>query len=547
MYTVSKAFTEAMKTRTYAAKLTLDGVDVIQGDAIQEIVFRGGTNGETDAFTLGGTVASSAEIFLDKAQVPSVAHGRQIKVELGIGEEWIPMGVYYVTDPLTDDDRLTVTACDALAAKFDREFEPVEGFDFTAEGGVSSTAFLAALCERRGVQVDVSGLDPIALNGAPDGFTERQIIGFIAALYGGFAWVNRTGILKIRTFSKTDIKVTADDYYDSGMEKADYTFTVQWIKCYNEISDLTMVLGDVSAQQGICLESIWMNSVILQSLWEKLQGFSYVPVTELSFFGNPLIDPGDIITMEDLSGVSADVPVMRISHEYDGGIITRVTANGQAETSSPAGPLGQQLRRVEVKAKTYSGIALEDAKKYVDALDAALDQLEMLKRLTLEGTDDAIYMNEKTGKLAIKATAILTGVLDAALVTVKNLVATNIVSGKLMSVDKTTFFDLDNAEFVCKESDGPGLKVFGGNLHLVDSSGTVRASLGRGPDGRSFHLYSEQGEHVGGISESTGAALMFHCKDIANGDVSGHRVGWKTITYSDANGIPHQVEVLSSY
>ena len=528
MYTVSKAFTEAMKTRTYAAKLTLDGVDVIQGDAIQEIVFRGGTNGETDAFTLGGTVASSAEIFLDKAQVSSVAHGRQIKVELGIGEEWIPMGVYYVTDPLTDDDRLTVTACDALAAKFDREFEPVEGFDFTAEGGVSSTAFLVALCGRRGVQVDISGLDPIALNGAPAGFTERQIIGFIAALYGGFAWVDRTGVLKIRTFSKTDAKVTAGDYYDSGMEKADYIFSAQWIKCYNEISELTMVLGDVSAQQGIYLESIWMNSAILQSLWEKLQGFSYVPVTELSFFGNPLIDPGDIITMEDLSGVSVDVPVMRISHEYDGGIITRVTANGQAETSSPAGPLGQQLRRVEVKAKTYSGIALEDAKKYADALDSALDQLEMLKRLTLEGADDAIYMNEKTGKLGIKATAILTGVLDAALVTVKNLVATNIVSGRLKSKDGKSYFDLDTGEIVSVADNGTKVVVNKGTVSVYNSAGIQRVRIDRLGDDNHYlvGLNDNSGNLAGGLGVFNDDFGIFASDGQS---VIGGPVGWKTI------------------
>lgn len=544
MYTVSKVFTEAMKTRTYAAKLTLDGVDVIQGDAIQEIVFRGGTNGETDAFTLGGTVASSAEIFLDKAQVPSVAHGRQIKVALGIGEEWIPMGVYYVTDPLTDDDRLTVTACDALAAKFDREFEPVEGFDFTAEGGVSSTAFLVALCGRRGVQVDISGLDPIALNGAPAGFTERQIIGFIAALYGGFAWVDRTGVLKIRTFSKTDAKVTAGDYYDSGMEKADYTFSAQWIKCYNEISELTMVLGDVSAQQGIYLESIWMNSAILQSLWEKLQGFSYVPVTELSFFGNPLIDPGDIITMEDLSGVSVDVPVMRISHEYDGGIITRVTANGQAETSSPTGPLGQQLRRVEVKAKTYSGIALEAAKRYANDLDAAIDQLEVLRRLTADNVDDAIYMTEE-GKLAFKATAILTGVLDAALVTVKNLIATNIVSGILKSQDGSTVFNLDLGEIRCTALDGTGVKIFNGIIQRLDENGVIRASLSKTSDGEgSLHFWDRSGNYVGGIGEIDGS-LAHYVYDPTQGAVIGRQVEVKTLKYTDWDGKPCSVNVLA--
>lgn len=531
MYTVSKAFTEAMKTRTYSARLTLDGVDVIQGDAIQEIVFRGGTNGETDAFTLGGTVAGSVEISLDKAQVPSVAHGRQIKVELGMGTEWIPMGVYYVTDPLTDDDQLTVTACDALAAKFDRGFEPVEGFDFTAEGGVSSTAFLVALCGRRGVQVDVSGLDPIALNGAPSGFTERQIIGFIAALYGGFAWVDRTGVLKIRTFSKTDVKVTADDYYDSGMEKADYTFSAQWIKCYNEISDLTMVLGDVSAQQGIYLESIWMNSAILQGLWGKLQGFAYVPVTELSFFGNPLIDPGDIITMEDLSGVSVDIPVMRISHEYDGGIITRVAANGQAETSSPAGPLGQQLRRVEVKAKTYSGIALEDAKKYADDLDAALDQLEMLKRLTLEGADDAIYMDEKTKKMAVKATAILTGVLDCALLTVKNLMATVITGGILKSKDGKSYFNLDTGEFVSESDNGTSVVVKDGKIYAKDSTGMARVQIERINDSHyGIFMLDDTASIVGGMAVFSNQFGIFAADEYSGeGGVAGRPVAWREI------------------
>lgn len=534
MYKVSDSFAAAMRTRPYVVRLTLDGTAGIPRDAVQEIIFRSGAGAESDTFTLGGAVSASVEIQLDKAQISQVSHGMQISVELGQelpgGTEWLPMGVYYVTEPLADDDRLTVKASDALAAKFDREYEPLDGFDFAAEGGVSSTALLVALCDRRGVQVDVSELDTIALKGAPDGFTERQIIGFIAALYGGFAQMSRTGVLQIRTFRKTDKKVTADDYYENGMEKAGYDFCVQWIKCYNEISELTMVLGDVSAQQGIYLESIWMNSAILQGLWEKLQGFSYVPVTELSFFGNPLIDPGDIITMEDLSGVSADVPVMRISHEYDGGIITRVTANGQAETSSPAGPLGQQLRRVEVKAKTYSGIALEDAKKYVDALDAALDQLEMLKRLTLEGTDDAIYMDEKTGKLGIKATAILTGVLDAAIVTVKNLIATNIVSGVLKSKDGSTYFDLDNAEIVCKTSDGRVIQIANGELRLKDENGVTRAAVVEWFPEQNYYgfmLYKADGKLCCGMNATDDDPVLFAPRE--DGAVSGYRPVWREI------------------
>ena len=61
MYIASDSFIQAMKTKPYVARLTIADQSVIQGDTIQEIVFRGGTNGETEAFTLGGTVSGSAE------------------------------------------------------------------------------------------------------------------------------------------------------------------------------------------------------------------------------------------------------------------------------------------------------------------------------------------------------------------------------------------------------------------------------------------------------------------------------------------------------
>lgn len=635
MYIVSNSFANAMKTQPYEARLTLDGMQPIQSDAVQDIVFRGGTNSETDAFALGGTVAGSVEIVLDKTKVPAVGPGQQIKVELGMelstGEEWLPMGVYYVTEPLTDDDRLTLKACDALGAKFEKEYEPLAGFAFDADIGVDSTELLKAICERRGVVVDASNLDPIMLHTSPDGFTERQIIGFIAALYGGFAHVDRAGVLRICTFRRTNQKVTADDYYEDGMVKAEYTYTVQWIKCFNEITELTMIMGDATAKQGIYLENIWMDNMILSKLWEQLQGFSYVPIEELSFLGNPLIDPGDIIAMEDLSGGTYQVPVMGITHEYDGGIITKVTAYGQAEAKEQTGGKDHVLRRAEIKAKTYSGIALEDAKKYADNLDKALDQLEVLKRLTNE-EDDAIYLT-KDGKLAIKATAILAGVLDAALVTVKNIVATNIVagilkskdekafyldldegvlkmqarefsvagktvqqiadaagtekaqaavagmgqmdvfnklfdngnvqgfeivngklyingalavinnliannivSGKLLSKDKRTIFNLDNGEIVCEAADGDKVVIKDGQLFVQDQSGIGRLRIVKfAENSYAVLLYGDTGQLSGGLMVRENE-MLFGCKNVSDGSVSFQSIARQTI-----NGVDYYV------
>jgi len=426
MYKPSAALVAAMSTKPYLARIKLDDGTIIesnpqhQDDPVKEIIFRGGTTASEDGFLLGGTTSSTVVLSLNRDAVNCSFKDRQLRVELGIdlgsAVEWIPMGVYYATQPLGDDDQLTVEAYDALYAKFEREYEPLDGFAFGSENGVDSVAFLQALCTRRGVAVNVSNLQSIPLVAAPDGFTERQIIGFIAALYGGFAVIDRNGVLRIRRYAACDTHVTPDEYYDGGMEKAEYTFQAKWIKCYNSTSDLTMILGDTAAQQGIYMESIWMTHTILNDLWEQLKDFSYTPISELSFYGNPLLDPGDIVTLTDLAGQTMTVPIMKISHEYDGGVITQITANGQQEAEGPSGSLQNQLRRTEAKAKQYT-----------DDQTGKLDQLELLKRLTKEWVDEALYLTND-GRLAIKASAILTGVLDATLVTIKNLIAEKLSS-----------------------------------------------------------------------------------------------------------------------
>lgn len=415
MQIVSEGYKAAMGQLPYEARLTVGGVDEIPGEAVQEIYFRGGANPSGDQVILGGAVSASVEITLQKSFVTCELENREVTVELGQmvdGDmEWLPMGCYTIENANVDDDLIILTAQDALHAKFDRDYEPLEGFDFTSEGGVDSILFLQALCDRRGVEVDVEDLASHPLKISPEGFTERQIIGFISAIYGGFANISRTGILRIVRYAATETTVTADNYYENGMEKSDGDFHIGWLKCYNEVSELTMFVGDFDATQGVYLESIWMNQTILNELWEIIGGTVFRPVKNLTFFGDPTIDPGDIIQLEDLSGQLVNVPVMSISHEYDGGLMTSITASGQAKTTDKESPSSKSVDRK---------IARSTGK---------LDQMELLKRLTKEWTDDGLYLTEE-GKLAIKATAIVAGILDASLIQVINLIAEHLISSK---------------------------------------------------------------------------------------------------------------------
>ena len=376
MYAVSEKFLAAMESRPYIAKITLDGTDIIQGDPIKTITFRGGTNGDDIAVSIGSAVSASVEVLLNKSLVTVPVAGRTAVIELGIDidgvPEWLPMGEYTIGDVTENDGTITMPGMDAMAAKFDVDYDPIPGFDFTKEGGVGSTAFLAALCERRGVPVDVSGLPIYSLNMSPVGYTERQIIGMIAALYGRFANIDRDGVLRFHWYIPVDVKVTADNYYESGLEKASYDFTAEWLQSYKETMEDALIVGDENAMQGIYFQCLWMTEDILSSIWESLQGFAYRPVSELSFLGDPRLDPGDVITLEDADGESHIIPVMVLSHEYDGGLKTEISAKGQMTTDSQDGPVMGEVKRSMAKIVEEQ----EAIKLSVNSLDGRFSKIE---------------------------------------------------------------------------------------------------------------------------------------------------------------------------
>ncbi|MBR4972811.1 MAG: hypothetical protein IKY59_07560, partial [Oscillospiraceae bacterium] len=383
MFAVSEKFLAAMEHQPYMARVTLDGIDTIQGDAIEQITFSGGDNNSTKSISLGTAVAASAEVTLQKALVDVPVAGREMFIELGLeldGEvEWVPMGRYTATDPTEDDGILTVPGLDALAAKFDREFEPIEGMNFEQAGGVDALELLQAMCARRDVTVDTTGLTTVALTFAPTGYTERRIIGMIAALSGKNAYMDRYGVLRFHWYEPVDVTISDDNYYEGGMEKASYGFAVKWLKCYVEPMEETLCEGDPTGEQGIFFECPWVTEEILAGLWQRLQGFTYTPTPNLSFQGDPRLDPGDVITMEDSYGNSARVPIMSITHEYDGGLLTRIAAQGQRKTESYEGPVMREVKRTTAQIlKKANEIELS-----VKSLDESLEGDALIARINI--------------------------------------------------------------------------------------------------------------------------------------------------------------------
>lgn len=375
MQNVSDRFIAAMGTHPYIARLTLDGVDTIQGDAIKGISFTDGSFSDNASVIVGYLAASCIEIDLDMSLITVPLKGRSVTIELGIAidgyPEWLLMGTYKITDASESDGVITVVCKDAAAHAFDATYEDTVDFDFTAEGGVSSTAFLQHLCDRRGVTVDLADLEDIPLQYiSPSGRTERAIIAMIAGLYGKFAYADRTGVLRFRMYNVADAEVFADDYYEDSMKRSSTTVTVGWIKCYVESLEETLVEGDAAAEHGIYFECPWMTEERLALLWERYGGFTYRPVAELEFLGDPRLDVGDIITLNDLNGTESLVPVMGIRHEFDGGLRTQAASQCQTQGDVHEGPIQREVKRTTAKIIKKQN----EIQATVKALETKVDQ-----------------------------------------------------------------------------------------------------------------------------------------------------------------------------
>ena len=125
-----------------------------------------------------------------------------------------------------------------------------------------------------------------------------------------------------------------------------------------------------------------------------------------------------------------------------------VTAEQYADTHD-----GITLNTAEAYADTQDGVTLAAAKVYADNgvtnYDTYLNQTRVFNKLTNNGAAQGIYMTN--GQLYINGTYIKTGTLDASLVNVTNLNASNINTGTLQDSSGNTKWNLSTGALSSKK------------------------------------------------------------------------------------------------
>lgn len=359
MLTVSNelknAFMQAERTIFVRIKI---GNRTFDNDNVVSVEYDSGSlSGEV--FAIGSTYSNSIKITFSEL-VEGLKELDEVTYEIGIKLAdgkiiYVPMGVFIINDAIEMDRNNNKTTIECM----DR---------MVMMGGAyaSSLTYPAAIREvaleianKAGVSVDVTSFERLSADkiAKPEGYTFREAIGLIAQFEAGFATFNRYGKLEIRTLSDPNFAIPPDNYFSKGLVKNEVFFRLGGISCTTDESGDAVIQSGNSTGNQIVLENRVMTKVLLDKIYQKIQTINYYPFS-LSWQGNPVLEAGDWVEVEDLKGNKFKTPNLSYSLSFNGGL----SAKSSAETATQSdttyqykSPLQQKIEWIHARIDAAGG------------------------------------------------------------------------------------------------------------------------------------------------------------------------------------------------
>lgn len=375
MYTnVSTSFINkiAQPSRHFTARF-YDGTTLLDLEIMHINITTGTCGGSTLA--IGCAFAGYIEVTARYTDI--LLEGKELKLELGLlldndSYEYIPFGYWTVQKPSVSQDVMTFTAVDRVAAKLNEEYTSSLTYPTTIANVLSELSTAA------GVTINCSLQTTQQIPVAIEGVSQRGALATIAGLLLGCAWADRSGNIQITAYgnSSTDVSVNYD-YVKTAPPMDEKATEISGVKVYT-VDGQTDTYITVGTAHMVEESNIYMTQTTLDAVANNIVGLEYNG-GNVSFMGNPLIDPSDTITFNDGTN-DYSVPCMEILHSFDGGLLTTVTAPGSFEATESTihtGAITQELERM-TKATAAAQETADDALTAAGTASTAAESARVL-------------------------------------------------------------------------------------------------------------------------------------------------------------------------
>lgn len=319
MYVVSDKFKSAIEStsRSMSCKAYLRGIE-LSVDKILKLDIEDNIN-NGDYFTIGEVPSRSLTI--EMIGVQGLVEGDEIKpyygVEVSPGKfEYVPCGVFYVDSLTINKDKISATCYDKMLS-LEEEYTPNIAIPVTL------TEIMNDICQQKGIEFE-GELPNITLSKSIKGYSYREMIGFIASFCGGNAKFNRLGKLVIQQYAQTGKIVNSD--VCASFEHKD-VYTVSAIAC--KFGDVANTRGDSSAN-CVNFTNPYVDDSNIDSIFNLLNGLTFT-AANFKYKGDPSVDSGDLITINDVKGNSHVVLVSTQDFKFSGGLTSEITSIGEGK------------------------------------------------------------------------------------------------------------------------------------------------------------------------------------------------------------------------
>lgn len=389
MKILDTAMTEIVKGNSarYYSKYVVDGEE--HTDTLNNFKFQNMINPNNE-ITIGNTCSSSVTFSI---YMPTVSlENKEITIFEGVKVDteikYIQLGIFTVTKQTSDGEYTSYEAYDRMY-KADMPYFSDMAFPSTDK------AILGEICGKLGISLATNIVTAHTISDKPQGYTYREIIGYMAMLQGCNAVINSDGNLELRWYKDSGYVLDGHKYYQQGVTfTTSKDFIIQKLTCNNTKSGSTeqseITSGDGAT--GLTFANPFMTQEILDEVYKKIGGFAFRPI-EVKFVGDYRLEVGDIITVNK-AGVDYKVPIMQITHECDGGLMDTITSIGKSDTentSVASGPVTKQMERY------YADLVVIN-KALINKLDVDTAKITYATITNLNATNASIE-NLKTNKL----------------------------------------------------------------------------------------------------------------------------------------------------
>ena len=402
MYSVSSNVSSDFNAAANAnARQILVRADVngttLTGDNLIDLTVTEAVNA-SDGLSMGATISSKLTAKIKMPETPLVLTGGIICPEVtfvseDVVDKWIPLGKFYITEAISNDDfntTFTITAYDGFC-KTENPYKPQIPMPNTAKAILADIAAQCGFSIKGAAESETSGLfeldekgiltytdkptvdengvlrysTPLKITGGgilttasggnyPYGefdaleVTQRQYIGYLAGLLGCNARFNRDGDLEFVWYKDHGYSIERKNQYMGGFER----LTESDVTIHSIASGTSDNMFASGSGAGISFENPFMTQDALDNIYDGIKDLSYTPA-RIKWRGNPAVEAGDIVTAEDHNGIARRIYVMEQTIQINGGLYSEIKCYGESEaavqfsTSSPVKKLQQTYTKLQ--------------------------------------------------------------------------------------------------------------------------------------------------------------------------------------------------------